>query len=360
MSDSPAETIALDSHGMDGAIAALSSAAVSFGLNTRQRFMYRALMINVDLGAAALVFMWLLQLAGWCGGTWWPEVTLDLRDLHKSVQDVVVWLFLGSLVSGLLAFLLGAPTIKSVFRERERLEALGLDALVTSFWRVRRKHSFWSGLREAVLACLGAVYALGAVVSIVRWVLHRETMLLLIVPSAMFLAALFLGAWILRVQKEKIELAAEAVQLKQALLSLRERKDSHDLVPVPVEVVRQAAMIESAHAAKDRQAAILQDAGKESPGYAIAFSPECLEQRNMLNRDERLELEELLVDLGASGAALPGVEVEASVTPQAFVVRTAGRRVTVEFSIDKETRTLLITRLRYVSIAATPRPGADA
>jgi hypothetical protein len=304
-------------------------------------------MVNVDLGAAALVAMWLLHLAGWCGRMWWPEQALDLRDLHESVQNVVVWLFLASLVAGLLAFVLGAPTIKAVFRERERLEALGLDALATSFWRSSRKHAFWSGLREAVLACLGAVYALGAVLSIVRWGLQREAMLLLIVPFAIFLATLFLGAWILRVQKEKIELAAEAVALKQAFLSLREATDSNDLVPVPVEVVRQAAMIELAHAARDRQAAILRDAGREAPGFAIAFSAESLEQRNGLESHERFELEELLVDLGASGAELSGVEI-ASAKPRVFMARTAGRRITVEFSIDNKARTLLITRLRRV------------
>ncbi len=352
MSNPSLETIALDSRGVNAAIEALSSAAVSFELKPRQRFIYRTLMASVDLGAAALVFIWLLLLLRKCSAIWWPDNLADSRDVREFVETVATFFFLGSGLFGLAASLLSVPTIKSVLHERERLESLGLDALATSVWRASRKHPVWSSLRGAVLACLGALYALGAVFSIGRWLLKREGITLAIVPLALFLAALFLGARILRAQKEKIELASQAIQLRRALESLQGHVRPDGTVSVPTEFVRQAAMIESAHAAKDRQSAILQNAGKESPGYAIAYQPESLEQRAALQVDERIELEDLLVRLGTTGRAEDGAPVDASAHSKVSRVRTESQRIEVTYTIDEETRTLSIKSLRRVSAEA--------
>lgn len=340
-------TIDLDSRGVDAAIDALSSAVKSFSLKPRQRMIYRTLMATVDFGAVALLLPWLLYLVNTCSAAWHFGTGDGWRDVKTFLASATALLLAGSLLSGMLVSLFAWPLFRLVWRERSRLKSLGLDSLSTTLWKASRKNPAWSSLRGVVLALLGVVYTGGAFYNLFGWVAQKDSLSLVAVPLCVWVGILFLGAGLLRDQKEQLELASQAVELKKALQSLRHGVGANGMVAVPADIVERAAMIECVQVAKDREIAILGNAGKQSLGYAIVYLPEPLAQRAHLTEEDRLELEDLLVRLSAAGNA-PNAQSAQDVQGESMsVVQLATAGVEVAYTIEETARTITIRRITH-------------
>ena len=101
----------------------------------------------------------------------------------------------------------------------------------------------------------------------------------------------------LQTQRERMDLTANAEELRKAFQSLRQRAGKTEVVSVPTELVEQTSKIESAQIAKERKDAILESVSSRPTGYAIAFDRDAIEQRAMLDVADRIELADLVAQL---------------------------------------------------------------
>jgi hypothetical protein len=160
------------------------------------------------------------------------------------------------------------------------------------------------------------------------------------------LALLLFATRYLRNQRERMDLAASAGELRKALVSLRQRK-GFDVVSVPAKLLEQTALIESAQIRSERTDAVLQSAAFRPNAYAIVFSREAAGERATLGVEDRVELEDLVAELSTGGEPLesraqpvPGTE---GVT---LLGATKSKRVEIEYVIEHASRSIRITAVR--------------
>jgi hypothetical protein len=152
---------------------------------------------------------------------------------------------------------------------------------------------------------------------------------------------LFAGTRYLQIQRERMDLSANAEELGKAFKRLRQRAGKTKVVSVPTELVEQTAKIESAQIAKERKDAILESVSSRPTGYAIAFDRDAIEQRATLEVADRIELADLVAQL-----SIAGIQLE----PREGMQRdkTKNNRVEIDYVIDNASRTIRVTEVRRV------------
>ena len=163
-----------------------------------------------------------------------------------------------------------------------------------------------------ILVLLGMLIASGAVIEAD----NRDDQIFLGFLALFYaiIAGLLFAARYLRNQRERMDLAASADELRKALQSLREREGA-EVISVPAELLERTVIIESAQITKERKDAVLQSAASRPKAYAIAFSRDATEQRAALSVSDRIELEDIVADLSIDGVRL---EAQAEAVPDAI------------------------------------------
>ncbi|PXW83892.1 hypothetical protein C8R34_12530 [Nitrosomonas sp. Nm84] len=374
MMNSAPRTVNLDSQSLDKVIKALSDVVKDFSLTRRERISYWGLMLSADLAIAhfLITFIWLFGSI------------FVLNFVDKSIVDPTVtpsdWfknvlglLFLLSLLALFLSTLVGVPSllfsislICKTFRERAKLELLGITELTKSLWKESRRSRWLSRLRSGFLVFIIAYMIIGAVsVSIsvkaltlrpdlaseLESALHPLGIIdsgRIAVGVAVWLAIMLFIARYLRNQREQIDLAANAGQLRSVLEKMLQHAGVAGKVEVPAEFIEQAAKIESVQIARTRKTAILKSADIRISGYyAIMFEEGAARQRSMLGIADRIELQDLEAKLSTEdvesfsslGSLSQGVET---------ILRslTESGRVEIEFVINRENRIIRVTAVR--------------
>ncbi len=351
MTDTTLRTITLDSASLDAAIDVLSSAAASFCLTPRERRGYRALMISVDLAIVSLVAVVVILVVTMAKlGASGPTVLGKLNWFNALLVLAAIAL-VGSSAAGAVAFLVNVPLIRRTLQERARLKTIGMTALSKSLWKASRRHNWLGRIRSALIIFFGVIVAFYAIVYLAMSSEFTEAPYLA-VYLAVFAVILF-GARLLRNQREQMELAASAVELKKALQSLRQQAGATRTIAVPAELVERAATIESAGIARQRKEAILQGASSQSSGYAITFDDKATVQRTGLDMKDRLELDDLLARL--SSASQPaGTQAQDGAFSRCT---TESKRVEVEYTIDQASRGIHITAVKRTADEAVRAMG---
>jgi uncharacterized membrane protein YciS (DUF1049 family) len=349
--------VALSPNELERTIKVLSSAGQTLQLTRFERITYRALLVSVDVAMASvfgciIAFMFALLWS-------WPWVLAALLAV----------VFVLSFVVGIVSLALNIPLLLKTFREGERLKRLGLGSLSTSLWKESRRNRWISRVRGVLLSGIGILILVGMVFAskgmietinvskLDDWILFFFGLLFYAIT-----AGLVFGARYLRNQRERMDLAASAEQLRMALRSLQER-EGPEVVSVPAELLEQTAIIESAQIKKERKDAVLQSAAFRSDAYAIAFDRNAAEQRASLGVAERVELEDLVADLSTEGSQL---EAKADVVPgtKAVTVRgtTESKSVEIEYVIDQASRRIQVVAVRHGGEAsrASPNGAGDA
>jgi hypothetical protein len=355
MNDSSLRTITLNSERLEGAITVLSSAAEDFGLTRRQRILYRVLMISVDLTIACLAVV--------------TVALVGALSTKKAGYDVLgVSGTMGLMVSsgvGVLSLLLNIPLFCRTLRERAKLKALGMTALNKLLWKARRRHNWLRRIRSALIIMFGVLVAFMAGIytwmSFARGPKVTETLLGVILAAFFALVAVTLfSARHLRNQREQMDLAANADELKEALQNLRQQAGATGTIAVPAELVERAATIESAYIAKERKEAILQSVDSSSSGYAIAFADEAAQQRAALDVADRLELEDLLARLSTEGAPVePPAGSPAHPLGAASRSTSESGRIEIDYLVG-ESRGIRVTAVKSLAAeAARAAKGAS-
>jgi hypothetical protein len=332
-------TIALDSKHLEGGIEALSSASRAFQLTPFERGAYRALMVSVDVAVWSFV-VFIILIVGI------PNDTFVFAPL-------VVVAFAFAVIVGIVSLALNIPLVRKLYRERERLKKLGLTSLSESLWKESRRSRWMSRARGALLIVVGIsmffVFSLGVVGSLMTPTQMTEfegeikggwSELLSVVLFFAPIPILIFSARYLHNQRERMELTANAEDLKKAFERLRQRAGNSEVVSVPSELLEQAARIESAQIAKERRDAVLLSVGTRPTGYAITFDPDAAKERATLGVADRVELEDLVAQLSTEGAQFE--------SPKGAPLRdiTKSQRVEIEYVIDQASHGIRITAVR--------------
>jgi hypothetical protein len=318
-------TIELDRNDLDKSLEVLSSAQ-TLQLTRFEKISYRALIVSVDVAAACYIA--------------WQLIGPLISDEYLSILAVIV---LGAILVGLAALALNIPLFRRAFREKGRLKELGLSSLTKSLW----KESHWSRVTNRIR---GVVLITCVIVLILAFLLatlmHLKgsnvvTALDYIAPliGAIIVGTLFAGTRYLQIQRERMDLTANAEELRKAFQSLRQRAGKTGVVSVPTELVEQTAKIESVQIAEKRKDAILESVSSRPTGYAIAFDRDAIEQRAMLDVADRIELADLVAQLSIAGMKLE---------PREGMQRDKGNRVEIDYVIDNASRSIRVVAVRCV------------
>jgi hypothetical protein len=338
-------TIELDRNDLDKSIEVLSSAAQALQLTRFQSLSYRALMLSVDVAIACFVLSIIIIIAA-------APARVDAADRWEWVYGVVGVLSVVSSLSilvGLVSLVLNIPLFVRIFRERTRLKKHGLASLSRSLWIESRRSRWISRARSALLIGVGMFFVAGGAALSIAGALtpERRTELFLWAASVAIVGVLLLGARYLRNQRERIALTENAEELKRALQRLRERAGDAEVVTVPSELLEQTANIEAAQIAKERKDAVLRSIASPSKEYAVAFDRSAMEQRAMLSIAERVELEDLVEQLGeevAKPEPQEGVTAPAKDTTLRGSIKS--KRVEIDYVIDRTSRRIRINTVR--------------
>jgi hypothetical protein len=329
-------TIVLDEKNLEGGIEMLASAAHAFQLTRFERLSYRVLMVTVDVTIASYLAVMTSLIAKW---------GIEIVGLFSIVFAVCV-------LVGTVFLVLNIPLFRKASREKARLKELGLASLSESLWKQSRQ-SRWIRRVRGPLFIVTGIICLMLAGSIVRNLIRSPpdpSIELVVRLMALFcanIAALLFAARYLRNQRERMDLAASAEELRKALQDLRQCAGNARVVSVPSELLEQAARIESAQIANERKDAVLQSVAFRPSGYAVAFDRAAAEQRATLSVADRVELEDLVAQLSTEGAQLES-QAKAVAGAEGAMLRgtTKSKRVEIEYVIDQASHGIRIIAVR--------------
>jgi hypothetical protein len=359
--------IELERNDLDKSIEVLSSAAQALQLTRFQSLSYRALMLSVDVATVTLatvmlsvLFLSFLVLEGTTQLQSWTQS----RDLAWELIGFSVLCAGLSIFIGLVSLVLNIPLFVRVLREGARLKKLGLSSLSKSLWIEGRRSRWMRRARSYLLIGMGVfLMGTGIIMSITGWEsVYPEDRKFFLVGAVfvVLIGVLLLAARYLRNQRERIDLTANAEELRKTLQSLRQRAGDVEVVTVPSELLEQSAKIESVQIAKQRKEAILQSIDSPSKEYAIAFDRSAVEGRATLGIADRVELEDLVEQLSAEAAELEPQAPAGAGANTALRAATKTKRVKVDYLIDQASKYIRITAVRQAEAGSTtPESGAD-
>jgi hypothetical protein len=303
-------------------------------------------MVSVDVAAWGWLLLWMFSIIYF--------ITPSEAFKFAMLGALGVSMFAAVVATVFLA--LNFPLIRKLYRERARLKELGLSSLPKSLWKESRRSRWISRARGALLILVGIQIFLAAVTyGYLLWSGRWSTESDVEWKSGIFLALFFatippliFSARYLRNQRERMELTANAEELKKTLEGLRQRAGKAEVVSVPSELLEQAARIESAQIAKERKDAVLQSVAVRPSGYAITFDRDAAKERGTLGVADRVELEDLVAQLSTEGAQFES-QAGAVAGAEGAMLRgmTKSQSVEIEYVIDQASHGIRITAVRH-------------
>jgi len=347
-----ARTVAIDPKGLERGIEALSSAGQAFRLTRFERGAYYLLEVSVDVTMWSFIALSLLALlpTTWVGG-------YGSYDIGRIGGAVVVY---GTLLAA-IALVINIPLASKLYRERARLKELGLASLSKSLWKEsRRERRIRQVVRWGPVIILVIIFSFMLADRVFtrgdeEWDVG-DTLVALIFT---FLAALLVLARYLRNQRERIDLAASAEELKKVFQGLQQRAGKAEVVSVPSELLEKAARIESAQIAKERRDAVLQSVSVGPSGYAVTFDRAAAEQRGMLDVSDRVELEDRVAQISIEGPD----KLTSQAGPRegaTLQCETKSKRVEIEYVVDRASHGIRVVAVRSVGRGSHSSPNGHS
>jgi hypothetical protein len=337
-------TVELDRNDLDKSIGVLSSAAQALQLTRFERVSYQALTVSVDLVAAVIFAVFVMgvveRLSDWA----LPDYAAEWLSLAWFVCILI----------GMVSLALNIALFRKVFRERARLKKLGLSSLSRSLWKESRQ-SRWISRAHGTLLIVAGIILLFMIAFWFNYHAYVSSTVHVEVPTAeqfygvlaffvltMFVVlCLLIATRYLRNQRERLDLTANAEELRKALQSLRRRAGDVEIVTIPSDLLERTAKIESAQIAEERKDAILESVASRPTGYAIAFDGDAAEQRATLDVADRIELGDLVAQL-----SIAGMQPERRQGMQRD--KTESKRVEIDYVIDNASRSIRVIAVRRV------------
>ena len=339
--------VALSPNELERTIAVLSSAGQTLQLTRLERITYRALLVSVDVALASLFGCFLAVVFASLSGDWLWVLAL-----------VLGLVFVVSFLVGIISLALNIPLLLKTFREDRRLKRLGLGSLSTSLWKESQRSRWISRLRSVLLLSIGILILVFASKAAIEARTPDDRIgLLIALPFYGITAGLLFGARYLRNQRERMDLALSAEQLRKALQGLQER-EGPEVVSVPPELLEQSAIIESAQITKERKDAVLQSAVFRPNAYAIAFSRDAAKQGATLDVADRIELGDLVAEFSTNGARL-GSQAETIPGSKGATLlgTTKSKHVEIEYVVDHASQRIQVNAIRHRGEASQASPG---
>jgi hypothetical protein len=346
------ETTEISADNLDAGIDALSRASKAFQLSRFDTFAYRFLMVLANIFIINFSTFLVFLLAGYLIND--TKIDDGVRTFLLLAILTLIAALLVVLFLGLCALILIAPLTWRMFWQARKLNSLGVTNLSGSFWIESQRGRLVAKIRPIALITISGITLLIAVLFTFFFAesnskrLDDTIIFASIVFVFLFVALFMFTARYTRYQRERIELASSAAILKNSLEKLRESTGQQDTVTVQVQVLNQAARIESATIAQERSEAVLQSAASRHSGYTIRFGPAASSQRLLLEAEDRVELEDIVADLSSEGP-------QGEPTRQHGRSEIVGQRLKIDYELDESARAILIAGLRRIHAA----PGDD-
>lgn len=351
MSHTDLRSTTLDSRSLERAIEVLSGAVKEFSPTQGEMLRYQFLKVSLDMVVISYVLMWVRGLF--------------LAALFP--RSIFVTVFVVSMIAVFICLLLNVPLMSRTLQDHRKLKSLGVSDVSRSLWKASRRRRWIDRARSGLLVIVSLSFLVVGVSDIVRPVswFHGVRRYFDYLPEFMFSvlvllvpAYLVFAAWLLRNQREEMELAANAQQLTAALQGLRREAGAMGNIAVPARLVEQAATVEATQIAEGRRQAIIRGAGVHGRGYAIAFEDKAAEQRAALSRSERLALEELLASLSTGDAQVQGVRGSTTRVSRKVSDGGPGRSdVEVEYVLEASASVIRISAVNRVGVASLASPA---
>lgn len=331
--------VSVDREELDTAIDVLSSAAQAIRFSLFERFVYKLLILSVDVFVTSSIVIFTIT--------------------PYNYQPLVAYILFISGATAIIALMLNIPLLLRAIRENTRLKRLGLDSLSKSLWKESRRGRWIDWVRQLVLVAFGFILLFILLGSSLQFSFttqeNEEAVSLAIIIILVILTSLVFGAGYLRAQRERLDLISSSKALQNALISLRRRGGTARMVSVPSELLEQAAKIEAIQIAKERKDAILQSVAFRSEGYAIAFGRDAAKQRAKLGVADRIELEDLVAQLSTDSApheSETGAAAGEKSPDTTLRKRTKSERIELEYLVDASARNIRIVAVRHTDISS--------
>jgi hypothetical protein len=330
----------LNAEQLDAALVALGKASETFRLSPLENRLYRALGVCAKIAIVAFVITAILVIMSLNGVAAVTDLIIGIPGLIFMAAGIIAALLLAA----------NATLVLNAVRQRRLLKQLGLHDVSYSAWKAYRKRHVFARVGGAMLTTVGAVLLL----FVFAWLMGAEK------PGpaeiAFGVACLVVGITILiwravQRSRERLEVVADADQLRTTLTSIKTGADAS--VVVPANVLEKVAGIEHVQIARERAHAVLAGVGAENRGYGVLITRDVSESKAALVPDRRLEVEELIDDVVADPHAYAGGQHGDEV----LRARTPDGSAEVDYSVDEAHRRVHIVALRIPGNAGTVRPS---
>ena len=247
-------------------------------------------------------------------------------------------IFLPASFVAIVSLVLNIPLFRKAGRESARLRELGLSYFSHSLLKESRRGRWINRLRGVLFIGALIYMVLDAVLFFIKEGMLGGGLVTFIVLYVIAAFGSLIAARYLRNQRERMELAASAEELRNSFQNLRKRSET-GVVSVPAELLKKTATIETAQIAEERKDAIFESVSSRPTGYAIAFDRDAIKQRTMLDVADRIELADLVAQL-----SIAGIKLEPREGMQGD--KTKGNRVEIDYVIDNASRSIRVTAVR--------------
>ena len=344
-------SIEVNPKNLEAEIEVLSRAVREFQLTRIERISYRSLMFSVDIGIVSFVLIILLFTLY---AALSPESDIG-GNYILPILIIVLFNMIISIFIGVLCLILNIPLLIKTFREKAKIKELGLNSLSKSLWKESRRTGWlWTRwltrARGTILVLLGSWLFLGAgaveVIFLKNDIGFNATHVLAL--SCAVIGIMLFGAWYLRQQRERIDLALSATKLRETLQNLQ-RRAGEGVVSVPSGLFKQAAGIESAQIAKERGEAILKSVALRPTGYSVKFDRVAAGQRRELDTADRIQLEDLIAQLSTEGRLDAQFGAPSDSDGISLTATTVNKHIEIEYVLDQASRSIRITAIRPAS-----------
>jgi len=310
----------LTSQQLDAALATLAKAAETFRPSRVEMFLYRALRVCATTTAIAVLLMF---------SPFAVVIAILLLPIVMVAGTLTTVLFVANLT-----------LVLKTSRQRRLLKQMGLEDLSHSAWKTDRKRHPVQRVLGASVTVAGVIVIVFAIFWMIATTLGGKTEGSDIVIAALFTAVggTMLGWRSMERNRQRLDLVADADNLRATLMSLQAGAGAEVVVPAPV--LEKVARIEQAQIARERTQAVLASMSAADQGYAVQFAPGVSEQKTSLQVKSRLELAELIDDLTANPhPSAPRAE-------GTLRARTPDGAAEVDYSVDEQNRRIHILALR--------------
>lgn len=332
---------------------ALDRARETFELRPRTLRLYKLLRFSVCTAVGAL---FAYVPAAFLAVRWEPSPAATAPKAFVPVFGAVSIVLFLAMLSSLVLLLLNLPLVIRIVRQRALLRRLGLRDLSVALWKTQRRKRIWARVWWVLMLTVGVLSLVAAVLALLGTLTtpsappYQGDLAFLLIGVGMFvtLGVTTIGLYLVQRGKQQLDLVADASQLRQSLLEMKERTTDGDAIIVPAEAMQSVARMEAAQIARERAEAVVACADTKDRGYGVFIARDVSAQKGTLDLATRMQVEEAIERIGANPHP---PEATAEGAEGLWRLRSADGAIQLAYAIDEQQRQVRVLAMNVASAA---------